>query len=97
MPGYRRAVFRSRSRADIPFVQWFRQAGERAGKVRCVFADDPLKRAMIANIRLQHLKNGCLGEGFREDAFHFVPKSRHLDLMRTESLRGSMDGFVDAV
>ena len=80
-----------------PFVRWFRQAGERADAVHCVFSDDPQKRALIAQMRLQHLENGCLGDGFSNDAFSFVPESRHLDLMRPERLQEYMGGFLEAV
>ena len=77
-----------------PFIKWFRQASEHSGKVRCVFSDDPVKRDIIANVRLQHMENGCLGQGFRNDAFAFVPESRHLDLMKAEVFRRHMDGFI---
>jgi hypothetical protein len=80
-----------------PFIKWFRQASENADRVRCVFADDPQKRAIIARVRLQHLENGCLGERFDNDAFAFVPESRHLDLMRTDVFRRHIDGFLDVV
>ena len=80
-----------------PFIQWFRQASEHTSQVRCVFADDPQKRDIIADVRLQHLENGCLGGSFANDAFAFVPESRHLDLMRTDVFLQHMDGFVDAV
>ncbi len=82
---------------DSPFVTWFRQASEHTNAAYCVFSDDPLKRAMVAQMRLQHLENGCLGQDFHNDAFSFVPESRHLDLMRPESLSGYMDGFLAAV
>ena len=80
-----------------PFIQWFRQASEHTNKVQCVFADDPQKRAIIARVRLQHLDNGCLGPRFTEEAFTFVPESRHLDLMRAEAFRRHMDDFMAAV
>ena len=80
-----------------PFSRWFRQASEHTNRVRCVFADDQQKRAMIARIRLQHLENGCLGQRFADDAFAFVPKSRHLDLMRAQAIRQHMDEFIGAV
>ncbi len=80
-----------------PFIRWFRQASEHANKVYCVFSDDPTKRSLVAQMRLQHLENGCLGHGFSNDAFTFIPETRHLDLMRPESLSAYMDGFVDSV
>jgi hypothetical protein len=77
-----------------PFIKWFRQASEHASMVRCVFSDDPAKRDLIANVRLQHMENGCLGQGFDNNAFAFVPESRHLDLMKTDVFRRHMDGFI---
>lgn len=80
-----------------PFVQWFRQASERTSKVRCIFADDKQKRAMIAGVRMQHLENDCLGDGFTDDAFAFIPESHHLDLMRPEVFRRHMDDFIEVL
>jgi hypothetical protein len=80
-----------------PFVNWFRQAGQHAGKVLCVFSDSPLKRTLIAEMRLQNLETGSLGRGFNNDSFVFVPESRHLDLMRPEVLRQHQESFVNAI
>ena len=80
-----------------PFIKWFRQARKHAGEVRCVFSDDAVKRDIIANVRLQHMENGCLGQGFDNEAFAFVSESRHLDLMKTDVFRRHMDGFWEAV
>lgn len=77
-----------------PFIRWFRQASENAKKVRCVFADDPQKRAIIAQVRLRHLQDGCLGDSFDNEAFAFVPESRHLDLMRTDVFHQHMVVFA---
>lgn len=79
---------------QTPFIQWFRKARGNASMVRCRFADDPQKRAIIADVRMQHLDNGCLGEGFTNDSFAFIPETRHLDLMRTEVFRKHMDDFL---
>lgn len=80
-----------------PFIQWFRKASEHTRKVRCRFADDSQKRAIIADVRMQHLENGCLGDRFTDDSFAFIPESRHLDLMRTEVFRQHMEGFLAAL
>jgi hypothetical protein len=77
-----------------PFIEWFRQASENTSKVRCVFADDPAKRAMIANVRLKHLENGCLGKKFENEAFAFVPESRHMDLMKAEVFLKHMEDLL---
>jgi len=79
-----------------PFVQWFRKASENAEKVRCRFADDPMKRGMIAEMRMQHLDNQCLGDGFNDNAFAFIPEANHLDLMKVEVFRNYMDDFMDS-
>ena len=79
-----------------PFIQWFRQASTHAGRVRCVFADDPRKRAVIADMRLQHMENGCLGDVFTGDAFAFVSESRHIDFMRAECFHQHMYDFVSS-
>ena len=80
-----------------PFIQWFRRARENTKQVRCRFADDPRKRAIIADVRMQHLENGCLGDGFTNDSFAFIPETRHLDLMRTEVFRQHMEDFLKAL
>ncbi len=65
-----------------PFIQWFREARVNTSRVQCVFADDPQKRTIIAAMRMQHMENRCLGDQFTDDAFTFIPETRHLDLMR---------------
>jgi len=77
-----------------PFIQWFRQASRNTSKVRCVFADDAQKRHLIAKVRMQHMENACLGEAFDNDAFAFVPESRHLDLMQAEVFSRHMGDFL---
>ncbi len=77
-----------------PFIQWFRQASANTSMVRCIFADDPQKRAIIANVRLQHMENECLGQGFADEAFSFVPESRHLDLMKTDVFFQHVENMV---
>ena len=77
-----------------PFIHWFQRASAHTKKVRCIFADDPQKRALIADIRMQHLENSCLGDRFSDDNFAFIPESRHLDLMRADVFQRHMDDFM---
>jgi hypothetical protein len=80
-----------------PFVQWYRRAADQAGHVHCIFADDAQKRAIIAEVRMQHLQNNCLGDRFTSDAFAFISESHHLDLMRPDAFRQHMDDLMSAV
>ncbi len=80
-----------------PFVHWFRQASEHTSQVHCRFADDPQKRSMIADMRMQHLDNMCLGDRFTDDAFAFISESRHFDLMRPEVFMKHMKRLMVSV
>ncbi|MCP4570991.1 MAG: hypothetical protein GY838_01440 [bacterium] len=80
-----------------PFIQWFRLASERTSKVHCKFVDDSQKRAIIADARMQHLENKCLGDRFTDDAFAFIPESSHLDLMRPEVFMRHMGDLLASI
>jgi serine/threonine protein kinase len=80
-----------------PFVQYFQNAIERVGAVRCVFHDSAENRRMLGEIRIMHLDSLCLGPDFTDDLLTFIPVMDHIGMMSTELLLEQLDLIVDAV
>jgi hypothetical protein len=83
--------------ATSPFVEFLCEAIKRAGNVRCVFHDSPENRRMIGEIRMMHLDNQCLGQGFTDEVFTFLPVPDHIGMMSNERLLEQLDLIVKAV
>ena len=75
------------------FPGWYRGASSSLA-LRCVFADTPMYRTELMEIRLANLDSGILGEHYTEDSIVMEPGTEHFDLMDPEQVRKHVDAVV---
>ncbi len=85
------------SGAASPFVQFLCDAIRNTGTVRCVFHDSNETRRMLGEIRMMHLDNQCLGKGFSDEIFEFLPVPDHIGMMSNERLLRQLGRIVEAI
>ncbi len=78
------------------FARWFRHAREHVPILRLVFASDSGSAAALAQLKLENLDKGILGEDFPEEMISLTPNVDHFDLMAADALLLQIEDIVSA-
>jgi serine/threonine protein kinase len=76
------------------FARWFKGARERVATLRLVVSNDSSYQAALAQLKLQNLDNGILGEEFPEDMITVSGSQDHFGLMAAQDVLRQVDGIV---
>jgi pimeloyl-ACP methyl ester carboxylesterase len=76
------------------FARWFKGARERVPTLRLVVSNDSSYQAALAQLKLQNLDNGILGEEFPEDMITVSGSQDHFGLMAAQDVLRQVDGIV---
>ncbi len=76
------------------FARWFKGARERVPTLRLVISNDSCYQAALADLKLQNLDNGILGEEFPEDIIIVSGSPDHFGLMAAQHVLRQVDELV---
>ncbi len=76
------------------FARWFKGARERVPTLRLVISNDSSYQAALAQLKLQNLDNGILGEEFPEDMITVSGSPDHFGLMAAQHVLRQVDELV---
>ena len=76
------------------FARWFKGARERVPALRLVVSNDSAYRASLAQLKLENLDKGILGEEFPEGMFTVSGNTDHFGLMAPERVLRQVDELI---
>jgi len=77
-----------------PFVGWYRDATAQGRRLRCVFEDSPMYRALVRELPLRNLDHRILGDRYQEESIVIDPDTTHFDLADPARVERHLDWLV---
>jgi tRNA A-37 threonylcarbamoyl transferase component Bud32 len=78
-----------------PFAAWYRAAAANGCRLRCVFEDTPMFRALVRELQLRNLDDGLLGPQYEEGSVIAEAGTSHFDLIDPSRVEEHLQALVD--
>jgi hypothetical protein len=82
---------------DSPFLSWYRDASANVRGLRCLFEDNELHRAFVAEVMLTQATTKKLGDRYREDTVLIEPDTAHFDLERPDVVQKHVEALLASI